>query len=32
MELREDPKVRARAVSDDDDEEEFQDSREDQFD
>ena len=32
MELREDPRVRARAVSDDDDEEEFQDSREDQFD
>ena len=32
MELREDPRVRAGAVSDDDDEEEFQDSREDQFD
>ena len=32
MELREDPKVRARAVSDDEEKEEFQDSREDQFD
>ena len=32
MELREDPRVRARAVSDDEEEEEFQDSREDQFD
>ena len=32
MELREDPRVRAGAVSDDEEEEEFQDSREDQFD
>ena len=32
MELREDPKVRARVVSDGEEEEEFQDSREDQFD
>ena len=32
MELREDPRVRARAFSDDEEEEEFQDSREDQFD
>ena len=31
MELREDPKVRARVVSDGEEEEEFQDSREDQF-
>ena len=32
MELREDPKVRAGVVSDGEEEEEFQDSREDQFD
>ena len=32
MELKEDPRVRARATSDDEEEEEFQDSREDQFD
>ena len=32
MELREDPRVRTGAVSDDEEEEEFQDSREDQFD
>ena len=32
MELREDPRVRVRAVSDDEEQGEFQDSREDQFD
>ena len=32
MELREDPRIRASAVSNDEEEEEFQDSREDQFD